>query len=44
MLGVIDWLVVAGYFLLLIGIVVYSSRRQDSADDYFLAGRNMVGL
>ena len=41
MLGVIDWLVVAGYFLLLIGIVVYSSRRQDSADDYFLAGRNM---
>lgn len=41
MLGVIDWLVVAGYFLLLIGIVIYSSRKQDTADDYFLAGRNM---
>ena len=41
MLGVIDWIVVAGYFILLIGIVVWSSRKQDSADDYFLAGRNM---
>ena len=41
MLGVIDWIVVAGYFTLLIGIVVWSSRKQDSADDYFLAGRNM---
>ncbi len=41
MLGMIDWLVVGGYFVLLIGIVIYSSRQQDSADDYFLAGRNM---
>ena len=41
MLGAIDWIVVAGYFILLIGIVVWSSRKQDSADDYFLAGRNM---
>jgi len=36
-----DWLIVLGYFLLLIGIVWYSSRKQQTADDYFLAGRNV---
>ena len=41
MLGVIDWIVVAIYFLILIGIVYYTSRKQDSAEDYFLAGRNI---
>jgi len=41
MLGVIDWCVVAIYFLVLVGIVYYTSRRQDSAEDYFLAGRNV---
>ena len=41
MLGVIDWIVVAIYFLILIGIVYYTSRKQDSAEDYFLAGRNV---
>ena len=41
MLGVIDWVVVAIYFLILVGIVYYTSRKQDSAEDYFLAGRNV---
>lgn len=41
MLGVIDWVVVAIYFLILVGIVYYTSRQQNSADDYFLAGRNV---
>ena len=41
MLGVIDWIVVAIYFLILVGIVYYTSRKQDSAEDYFLAGRNV---
>ncbi len=37
----IDWLVVAAYFSLLIGIVWYSSRRQKTSADYFLAGREI---
>lgn len=41
MLGVIDWVVVAIYFLILVGIVYFTSRKQDSAEDYFLAGRNV---
>ena len=41
MLGVIDWIVVAIYFLILVGIVYYTSGKQDSAEDYFLAGRNV---
>ena len=38
----LDWLVVAGYFLLLLGLawwVILQSK--DTADDYFLAGRNL---
>ncbi len=37
----IDWLVVAAYFALLIGIVWWSSRRQNTSTDYFLAGREI---
>ncbi len=37
----IDWLVVAAYFALLIGIVWWSSRRQNTSADYFLAGREI---
>lgn len=37
----LDWLLVGGYFLLLIGIVWWSSRRQNSTTDYFLAGRDV---
>src|SRR5690606_7995892 len=37
----IDWLVVAAYFALIIGIVWHSSRRQETSADYFLAGRDL---
>jgi SSS family solute:Na+ symporter len=38
----LDWLVVALYFALLFGIAWWSLRRsRDTADDYFLAGRNL---
>jgi len=38
----LDWLVIAGYFALLLGVagwVILTGR--DTADDYFLAGRNL---
>ena len=43
MLDSIDWLVVAGYFLLVFAIAVWASRREgarESSTDYFLAGRS----
>jgi len=40
-LQLVDWLVVAGYFGMLIGVVWWASRRQDTTADYFLAGRNI---
>lgn len=36
-----DWLVIGIYFAALVGVVWWSSRRQDTTADYFLAGRNM---
>lgn len=36
-----DWAVVGIYFVILIGIVWWSSREQNSTKDYFLAGRNI---
>ena len=41
MLGFVDWAIIAAYFLLLSGVVWWSSRKQDSTKDYFLAGRNV---
>ncbi|MFT4176748.1 MAG: sodium:solute symporter [Luteolibacter sp.] len=35
-----DWVVIGLYLVLLIGIVYWSSRHQNSAADYFLAGRH----
>ena len=40
-LHTIDWLIVAVYFIAIAGIVWWSSRRQETAKDYFLAGRNI---
>jgi SSS family solute:Na+ symporter len=41
-LGVIDWVVVGLYFLLIGGISIWSIRRKkDSPTDYFLANRNL---
>jgi len=40
-LGVFDWLVVAGYVLVVLGIGVWATRRSDTSEDYFLAGRSI---
>ncbi|RME92304.1 MAG: Na+/glucose cotransporter [Verrucomicrobia bacterium] len=38
----VDWLVIAAYFALLLGLAWWVIRRsKDTADDYFLAGRNL---
>ncbi|MDF7800385.1 sodium:solute symporter [Pontiellaceae bacterium B1224] len=37
----LDWLVIAIYFAVLVGIVWWSSKKQDTSADYFLAGRNI---
>uniref|UniRef100_UPI0040495598 sodium:solute symporter n=1 Tax=Cephaloticoccus sp. TaxID=1985742 RepID=UPI0040495598 len=37
----LDWLIIAGYFALLVVIVWWSSRKTDTTADYFLAGRNL---
>ncbi len=37
----LDWGVIALYFAALIGVVWWSSRKQDTSADYFLAGRNI---
>jgi SSS family solute:Na+ symporter len=36
-----DWLVIGLYMLGIVAIVAWSARRQRSAEDYFLAGRNI---
>ncbi len=39
----LDWLVIAGYFGLLFALAWWVIRRnRDTADDYFLAGRNLA--
>jgi SSS family solute:Na+ symporter len=41
-LGRYDWLAIAVYFSLLLGVAAWVvRRRQDTAADYFLAGRNL---
>ncbi|HOZ45849.1 MAG TPA: sodium:solute symporter [Candidatus Hydrogenedentes bacterium] len=38
----LDWLVVGGYFVILLGLAWWVIRQsKDTADDYFLAGRNL---
>ena len=37
----IDWAIIAVYFLVLIGIVWWSSRKTSTSTDYFLAGRDV---
>jgi SSS family solute:Na+ symporter len=41
MLETLDYLTLAAYFLLLVAVVWFSKRRQDTPTDYFLAGRNV---
>ncbi len=40
-MATLDWIIVASYFLLLVGIVYWSSRKQATSADYFLAGREI---
>jgi SSS family solute:Na+ symporter len=41
-LTTIDWLVIAAYFSVLLGVATWVVRKaKDSATDYFLAGRNL---
>jgi len=41
-LATIDWAFIAGYFALLLGLAWWVIRQgKDTADDYFLAGRNL---
>ena len=41
-MGGLDWLIIAAYFALLLGLAWWVARRnQDTASDYFLAGRNL---
>ncbi len=37
----LDWIIIALYFSALGGVVWWSSRRQQTSADYFLAGRNV---
>ncbi|HEX7051773.1 MAG TPA: sodium:solute symporter [Longimicrobiales bacterium] len=38
----IDWFIIAAYFLAIVAIVWWSSRKQDTSEDYFLAGRDVA--
>ncbi|MBI4559693.1 MAG: sodium/solute symporter [Candidatus Hydrogenedentes bacterium] len=41
-MGTLDWIVIAGYFALLLGVAWWVIRKNlDTADDYFLASRNL---
>ena len=40
-LGLLDWIVIAVYFGFISYIVWWSSRKQATAEDYFLAGRDI---
>lgn len=37
----LDWIVIAAYFAAMVVVVWWSSRKQDTSEDYFLAGRNV---
>ena len=38
MLGLIDTAIIFAYLALMLAIGIYASRRQDSVEDYFVAG------
>ena len=41
-MATLDWVVIAAYFVILLGLAWWVIRRgRDTADDYFLAGRNL---
>src|SRR5210317_2132369 len=40
-LATIDWILIAVYFVLIVAIVYWSSRKVSNTADYFLAGRHI---
>jgi len=41
-LGIVDWIVIVGYFTVILGLVWWVMRkREDTSTDYFLAGRHL---
>lgn len=40
----LDWLVVVGYFAVLAAVVVFTRRKQDTSEDFFLGGRSVGWL
>lgn len=42
-MSLVDWLIIAGYFVLIIGIGVLASRRAEDEEGFFLGGRRMPG-
>ena len=41
-LSTLDWLIILGYFTLILGIAwLVIKNKKDTSDDYFLAGRNL---
>jgi SSS family solute:Na+ symporter len=39
--GVYDWVAVAGYLAVVLGVGLWATRRSATSDDYFLAGRSV---
>ena len=41
-LSSIDWIIIAGYFLIILGLAWWVIKKQkNTSTDYFLAGRNL---
>ena len=40
-LNLLDWAIIAAYFLILLAVILFEMRRQKTATDYFLAGRDV---
>ena len=40
-LNAIDWVVIIGYFAIIAGVAIWSSRGQNTSSDFFLGGRNI---
>ena len=44
-MALLDWIVIAIFFVALIGIIVWVMRqKQNNAEDYFLGGKDATGL
>ncbi len=40
-LNALDWVVIIGYFVIIAGVAIWSSRGQNTSSDFFLGGRNI---